>query len=72
MTFLDQSEAIIEVNKRPVLIIYLHDLTAAAPVAVSMSPVVTVAVTSVMRVTMPRPPVLEHEDTNEVDEEAED
>ena len=71
MTFLDQSEAIIEVNKRPVCI-YLHDLTAAAPVAVSMSPVVTVAVTSVMRVTMPRPPVLEHEDANEVDEEAED
>ena len=53
----------------------LHDLTvsaASATVTVAVASVVAVSVTSVMRVAVARPTVLEHEDPHHVDEEAED
>ena len=53
----------------------LHDLTATSPattVAVAVTSVMAVSVTPVMRVTVACSAVLEDEDADQVDEEAED
>ena len=50
----------------------LHDLTPASTMAVSVTSVVRMTMTSIMRVAVSRSAVLENEDAHQVDEEAED
>ena len=53
----------------------LHDLTASpasSTVTVAVTSIMAVSVSPVMRVTVSRPAVLEHEDAHQVDEEPED
>ena len=52
----------------------LHDLTASpasSTVTVAVTSIMAVSVSPVMRVAVPRPAVLEHEDPHQVDEEPE-